>query len=70
MAPSAGLGNVSENYRFYAAKMAELKAHRSANRPLNDQIIELMMFIRTCELRWESRLPAEWLRGEEGHRQS
>jgi hypothetical protein len=31
---------------------------------LHDQIIELMMFVRTCELEWESRRPTEWLRGE------
>jgi len=43
---------VSENYQFYAAKMAELRADRSANRPLRSQIDDLMAFVRSCEERW------------------
>jgi hypothetical protein len=43
---------VSENYQFYAAKMAELRADRAANRPLQSQIDELMAFVRSCEERW------------------
>jgi len=43
---------VSENYRFYAAKMAELRADRAANRPLQSQIDDLMAFVRSCEERW------------------
>ena len=43
---------MSENYRFYAAKMAELRVDRAANRPLQGQIDELMAFVRSCEERW------------------
>ncbi len=43
---------MSENYQFYAAKMAELRADRAANRPLQSQIDELMAFVRSCEQRW------------------
>jgi len=44
---------VSENYQFYAAKMAELRADRAANRPLQGQLDELMAFVRSCEERWD-----------------
>jgi hypothetical protein len=53
---SQGAKAVSENYRFYAAKMAELGAYRSANQPLQSQFDELMSFVKTCEEQWESRL--------------
>jgi len=43
---------VSENNQFYAAKMAELRADRSANLPLQSQIDDLMAFVRSCEERW------------------
>ena len=43
---------MSENYQFYAAKMAELRAHRAANRPLQSQIDELLAFVKSCEERW------------------
>ena len=43
---------MSENYQFYAAKMAELRADRAANRPLQSQIDELMAFVRSCEELW------------------
>ncbi len=43
---------VSENNQFYAAKMAELRADRVANRPLQSQIDDLMAFVRSCEERW------------------
>ncbi len=43
---------MSENYQFYAAKMAELRADRAANRPLRSQIDELLAFVRSCEERW------------------
>jgi hypothetical protein len=33
---------MSDNYRFYAAKMEELRADRTANRPLQSQSDELM----------------------------
>jgi len=44
---------VSENYQFYVAKMAELRADRAANRPLQGQIDELIAFVKTCEERWD-----------------
>jgi hypothetical protein len=44
---------VSNNYRFYAAKMAELRVCRDANRPLQSQLHELFAFVRQCEARWE-----------------
>ena len=47
---------VSENYQFYAAKMAELRAHRAANRPLQSQIDELLAFVKSCEERWHRDL--------------
>ena len=47
-----GLRKVSNNYRFYSAKMAELRAHRGANRPLQSQLDELFAFVRLCEARW------------------
>ena len=43
---------MNENYRFYAAKMAELKLYRSSTRPLRNQLVELMVFVKTCEQRW------------------
>jgi hypothetical protein len=51
---------VSENYQRYAAKMAELRACRSANRPLQTQFDELLMFVRDCENRW---LSCFWMEG-------
>jgi len=47
---------VSENYQFYAAKMAELRAYRAANRPLQSQIDELLAFVKSCEERWNRDL--------------
>lgn len=44
---------MSENYQFYAAKMAELRANRAANPPLQSQLDELMAFVRCCEERWD-----------------
>ncbi len=44
---------MSENYQFYVAKMAELRADRAANRPLQGQIDELIAFVKTCEERWD-----------------
>ena len=43
---------MSENNQFYPAKMAELRADRAANRPLQSQIDDLMAFVRSCEERW------------------
>ena len=47
------IGRVSNNYRFYAAKMAELRVYRDANRPLQNQLHELFAFVRTCEANWK-----------------
>jgi hypothetical protein len=44
---------VSNNYRFYAAKMAELRVYRDAKRPLQSQLQELFAFVRACEARWK-----------------
>jgi hypothetical protein len=43
---------VSDNYRFYAEKMAERRIHRDANRPLQSQLDELFSFVWMCEARW------------------
>jgi len=51
---------VSENYQLYAAKMAELKAYRSANRPLQRQLDELLMFVKDCENRLHATF---WMEG-------
>lgn len=44
---------MSENYRFYFKKMAELRAARIASGPLRSQLVELLGFVRECEARWE-----------------
>ena len=48
---------MSDNYRLYAKKMADLRAHR-ANRPLRRQLAELMEVVQRCEAVWalEDRL--------------
>jgi hypothetical protein len=43
---------MSENYRLYAQKMAELQAARLANRPLRRQLEELLEFVHQCEAAW------------------
>lgn len=48
---------VSSNYRFYAAKMADLRAQREARRPLHNQLQELLLFVMKCEMEWDSRSP-------------
>jgi hypothetical protein len=48
---------MSTNYRLYAAKMAELRAQREANRPLRRQLQELLLFVEKCEMRWDSIAP-------------
>ena len=30
---------MSENYKFYAAKMAELRVYRASTRPLHNQLL-------------------------------
>jgi hypothetical protein len=46
---------MSNNYRFYASKMEELRARREIDRPLLGQVHELFLFVRECEAKWESR---------------
>ena len=43
---------MSENYQFYAAKMAELRADRAAHPTLQSQIDDLMTFVKSCEEQW------------------
>lgn len=57
--PRHRLTAVSENYKLYAAKMAELRAYGSANRPLHGQFDELIAFVKTCEEQWASCLRIE-----------
>lgn len=45
---------MSDNYRFYAAKMGELRVCRETNRPLHSQLQELLLFVKECEAQWES----------------
>lgn len=47
---------MSNNYRFYAAKMEELRVDREVNRPLRSQLLELLLFVSECEARWEVRI--------------
>jgi hypothetical protein len=44
---------VSENYKFYAAKMAELRVYRASTRPLHGQLLELFVFVKRCEAQWK-----------------
>ena len=44
---------MSDNYRFYQSKMAQLRASRASNRPLLNQLHDLFMFVARCEARWE-----------------
>ena len=43
---------MSNNYRFYSEKMAQLRVYRGANRPLQSQLDELFAFVRRCEALW------------------
>ena len=45
---------MSNNYRFYAEKMDELRARREIDRPLLSQLHELLQFVVECEALWES----------------
>jgi len=46
---------MSHNYRFYASKMEELRVRRDVNRPLASQLHELLLLVKECEAKWESR---------------
>ena len=43
---------MSENYKFYGVKMAELRAYRATNRPLLNQLRDLLTFVAQCEAGW------------------
>jgi hypothetical protein len=43
---------MSENYRFYTIRMAEVRAYRESCRPLANQLRELLAFVAQCETRW------------------
>jgi hypothetical protein len=45
---------MSENYRFHAVKMAELRPRRETRRPLHGQLVELLTYVEACEQRWDS----------------
>ena len=42
---------MSENYRYYAAKMAQRRA-RQVNPALRDQLTELLAVVMRCEAMW------------------
>jgi hypothetical protein len=44
---------MSDNYKAYAERMAELRARRAENRPLRGQVEELFAVVRQCEARWQ-----------------
>jgi hypothetical protein len=44
---------VSGNYRLYPEKMAELRARRAANRPLQNQLEWLLLVVWKCEAQWK-----------------
>ena len=48
---------MSNNFRFYAEKMEELRALREINRPLLSQLHELLLFVHECEAHCESHGP-------------
>jgi hypothetical protein len=43
---------VSENYKFYERKMAERRVSRPLNRPLQNQLEEILAVVRQCEATW------------------
>ena len=43
---------MSENCRFYAAKMAELRLARQASHPLHNQVQELLDFVARLDAVW------------------
>jgi hypothetical protein len=45
-------GGMSENVRFYPQKMAAQRAGRRLNRPLRDQLTEILGVVADCERRW------------------
>jgi len=43
---------MSENYRNYVRRMAEVRAGREESQPLYLQLIELLQFVLDCEAAW------------------
>jgi len=43
---------MSDNYRDYMRKMAQVRAAREENQPLYLQLIELLQFVLDCEAAW------------------
>lgn len=43
---------MSDNYREYVRKMAQVRASREENRPLHRQLVELLRFVLECEAAW------------------
>jgi hypothetical protein len=46
---------MSSNQVFYAQKMEELKQARERERPLHQQLAELLELVRQLEAEWRSR---------------
>ncbi|HEY1421559.1 MAG TPA: hypothetical protein VGG90_12740 [Candidatus Dormibacteraeota bacterium] len=46
---------MSSNQVFYAQKMEELKQARQRERPLHQQLAELLELVRQLETEWRSR---------------
>gem|GEM_PF-2049852 len=47
----AGGAEMSDNYKFYAQKMAERRAARERG-PLRSQLVDLLRVVQRCEARW------------------
>ena len=43
---------MSENYKWYIEKVAEVREARIANRPLRHELEELFEVVRKCEAMW------------------
>lgn len=43
---------MSENYRLYVQKMAEIQVTRPLKHPLRQQLEEILDVVRDCEARW------------------
>jgi hypothetical protein len=48
-----GQRKLSDNYRYYASKMAQLRSNHNANRPLQRQLDELLLVVKRCEAQWK-----------------
>lgn len=45
-------GGMSENTRFYAQKIEAQRSARTTDRPLREQLEEILEAVRDCEARW------------------